>query len=98
MSALVSVHLGECTIILTLSLNSAKIRITYLNRKQSKTETCYVFFDEVARTDKYSLRYEKIKTKETQLKNFLPPLTHLAWKGLWLKNWWTIFMLKPSGG
>ena len=96
MSALVSVHLGECTIILTLSLNSAKI--TYLNRKQSKTETCYVFFDEVARTDKYSLRYEKIKTKETQLKNFLPPLTHLAWKGLWLKNWWTIFMLKPSGG
>ena len=96
MSALVSVHLGECTIILTLSLNSAKI--TYLNRKQSKTETCYVFFDEVARTDKNSLRYEKIKTKETQLKIFLPPLTHLAWKGLWLKNWWTIFMLKPSGG
>ena len=31
-------------------------------------------------------------------KIFLPPLTHLAWKGLWLKNWWTIFMLKPSGG
>ena len=45
MSALVSVHLGECTIILTLSLNSAKItKITYLMRKQSKTETCYVFF------------------------------------------------------